>query len=121
MKNVVFALVFGGAASVAHAQVLPVPGTPGPDWVLERPAPGAPNQGPAMVQTLAPSHDPMPNALPKSIRSIGNRHSYWDAERQLEYAWVSSPGSVAPASAVQVRDKQTGTVYTYRRRSTPLK
>jgi hypothetical protein len=57
----------------------------------------------------------MPNALGKSILSIGDTHRYWDAARQLSYEWQSRAGQVAPDSLVTVRQQSTGATFTYRR------
>ena len=97
----------------AHAQLLPVPGTKNPDWTLEKSE--APQYGGQPM--LPPPTDGMPNAAQKSITSIGNRHSCWDAERQLAYEWKSRPGEVRPEKLVTVREERTGTAYTYRRRT----
>ena len=113
-------------ASVAQAQVLPIPGSRNPDWVLEKTEhhtysqqPGPPSEKGSQIPGVASNAnavDRMPNSLSKSIRSIGNRHSYWDAERQVGYEWVSRSGSLAPESLVMVREEQTGNVYTYRQK-----
>lgn len=101
--------------SIAHAQLLPVPGAKNPDWTLKKSEP-RPNAEPSDV---LPGTDRMPNAMQKSVKSIGNRHYHWDSDRQLAYEWLSRPtsGSIAPDELVTVRSESTGTTYTYRRRS----
>ena len=105
-----FALLGGPIAS--HAQLLPVPGAKNSDWNLEK--------SEALQQkgqpVLPPPTDRMPNAAPRSISSIGNQHSYWDADRQLAYQWQDEPGSVKPEQQVRVIEQRTGIAYTYRRR-----
>jgi hypothetical protein len=103
-------LLFG---FVAHAQLLPVPGTSNPDWTLEKAEPISPNPRPVQRVGI----DRMPNAAQKSIASSGNQHYHWDAKKQLVYTWLSRPGSqtIAPDKEVTVRDDRTDSVYTFRR------
>ncbi|MBF9222826.1 hypothetical protein [Hymenobacter ruricola] len=100
--------------SVAHAQLLPVPGVKNPDWKVEKKE-ALPDATPF---DEAPKTDRMPNAAQKGISSIGNRHYHWDAEHQLAYQWLSRPGSgtVAPDKEVLVREERTGITYTFRRK-----
>jgi hypothetical protein len=115
MKCLLGLLISSSAAFTAHAQLLPVPGSKNPDWVLEK-AQEKPEQ--AVTST-----EPMPNAL-KSISSSSTTHRHWDATRQLAYEWESRPnsGSVAPDRSVLVREDRTGTTYVFRRRQpTPTK
>lgn len=113
--------------SVAQAQVLPIPGNQNPDWILEkteynvysqqlRPPFEKGSQLLGNTSAHANAVDRMPNSFPKSIRSIGNRHSYWDAERQVSYEWVSRSGGLAPDDLVILREEQTGNIYTYRQK-----
>lgn len=112
MRRVFLLILLACAASIAQAQLLPVPGSRNPDWVLEKaPAPKSD------FSVLLPGTDRMPNAAQKSISSSGNRHYCWDAHQQLAYEWVSQPGQVAPDQRVTVRQQQTGTTYVYRRRT----
>ena len=115
MKCLLLPIALLCAAPAAQAQLLPVPGTKNPDWALEKSEAG-PNAEPSDV---LPGTDRMPNAMQRSIKSIGNRHYHWDSKRQLAYEWLSRPssGSVAPDQLVKVRAEPTGTLYTYRRRS----
>ena len=119
-----------GATALGHAQVLPVPNARNPDWVLTKTTPGF---RPSRPDSLPGSRDqmpianpgrsrsgeatPMPNGLGRSITSIGNRHEYWDAARQLSYEWQARPGQTAPDSLVTVRQRATGATFTYRRAS----
>ena len=112
MKQLLLFAVLLGPACVAHAQLLPVPGTKNPDWRLEKSE--AP-QSEDLPVLLSPT-DRMPNAAQKSIQSMGNQHSYWDATRQLVYQWQSGSGSVKPEQQVKVLEQRTGIAYTYRRR-----
>ncbi|MCI1189535.1 hypothetical protein MON38_19095 [Hymenobacter sp. DH14] len=114
MKSQLLLIVLGCGMSVAHAQLLPVPGAKNPDWNKEK----AEAQPEATPFGEAPQVDPMPNAVQNSIASTGNHHYYWDASRQLAYQWRSRPGSgtVAPDKQVQVREDRTGIVYTFRRK-----
>lgn len=112
----IFLLPFGilcAAASLGHAQQLPVPGGKNPDWVLEK-SKMRPNAQPTDV---LPGMYPMPNAMQNSIKSIGNRHYYWDSHHQFAYEWLSrsSSGSIAPDAVVTVRKGPEGTTYTFRR------
>ena len=96
----------------ARAQMLPVPGGKNPDWMLlkteQRPYDGRP--------VIPSGTDRMPNAVHKSISSIGNHHYSWDAEHQLAYDWMSrDSSSVAPFKLVQVREGRKDVVYVYRR------
>ncbi len=113
-------------AARAHAQVLPVPNARNPDWIQTdtklgfRPSrpdtlPGSRDQMPIADPSRQNGAAVMPNALTKSITSIGNQHRYWDAARQLSYEWQSRPGQVAPDSLVTVRQQATGATFTYRR------
>ena len=115
MKRLLLSVVLLCAAPAVRAQQLPVPGDKNPDWALEK-SEARPNAGPSDV---LPATDRMPNAMQKSIKSIGNRHYHWDSKRQLAYEWLSRPssGSVAPDQLLTVRAEPTGTLYTYRRRS----
>ena len=103
------------ATSIAHAQSLPVPGAKNSDWSLEK-TELRPNADPSDV---LPGTDRMPNAVQKSVKSIGNRHYHWDSNWQLAYEWLSRPssGSIVPDKLVTVRQEPTGTIYTYRRRT----
>lgn len=112
MKRAALLILLASAASVAQAQLLPVPGSQNPDWVLEKA--DAPKPGPSVLPL---STDRMPNAAQKSVSSSGNRHYCWDAQQQLAYEWVSQPGQVAPDQRVTVRQQRTGTAYVYRRRA----
>ena len=113
MKSLFTLLALCGIASVAHAQLLPVPGAKNPDWKVEKKE--------ALPQASLSDEpiriDRMPNAMQNSIVSKGDVHHYWDADRQLAYEWRSRPGSgsVAPDKAVLVREDRTGTTYTFRR------
>ena len=113
MKRLLLLVILLCMAPIARAQLLPNPGAKNPDWTLEK----------SDVQqvdgrlALPPATDRMPNAAQKSISSNGNRHSSWDADRQLAYQWLSRPGATAPEERVTVRADRTGTTYTYRRRS----
>ncbi|WP_139924449.1 hypothetical protein [Hymenobacter sp. DG01] len=111
MKRAFLLVLLACAASIGHAQLLPVPGSQNPDWVLE--TADAPKPGPS---ALPLNTDRMPNAAQKSIASSGNRHYCWDAKQQLAYEWSSRPGEVAPDQRVTVRQQRTGTAYIYRRR-----
>jgi hypothetical protein len=101
-----------GTSLVAQAQILPVPGGTNPDWVLfgtyKKPYDGR------VIEP--PTADRMPNAAAKSIKSIGNHHYYWDADRQLAYDWLSKDGILAPLALVNVRVQQQDVVYSYHRR-----
>ncbi|GGG52516.1 hypothetical protein [Hymenobacter glacieicola] len=112
IKRVALLIMLGCATSVAQAQLLPVPNSRNPDWVLEKAAVPKPD-----ASVLPLITDRMPNAAQKSISSSGNRHYCWDAQQQLAYEWVSQPGRVAPDQRVTVREERTGTAYTYRRRA----
>jgi hypothetical protein len=114
MKSFIVLLALCGGASVAQAQLLPVPGVKNPDWQAEKSEAAAE----ATPFGEAPTADRMPNAAQKSISSSGNRHYHWDAERQLAYQWQSRPGSgtVAPDKEVLVREDRTGITYTFRRK-----
>ena len=113
MKLLLLPVVLLCAAPTVRAQQLPVPGDKNPDWALEK-SEARPNAEPSDV---LPGTDRMPNAMQKSIKSIGNRHYHWDSKRQLAYEWLSRPssGSVAPDQLVTVRAEPTGILYTYRR------
>ena len=114
MKQLLPFVVLLGPAVLAHAQLLPVPGSKNPDWKLEKS--GAPqSESLPMLPPTLPT-DRMPNAAHNSIQRIGNRYSYWDADRQLAYQWASSSGSAKPEQQVQVLEQRTGIAYTYRRR-----
>ena len=115
MKCLLLPVALLCAASAAQAQLLPVPGTKNPDWALGK-SEARPNAEPS---DMLPGTDRMPNAMQKSIKSIGNRHYHWDASRQLAYEWQSrlGSGSVAPDKQVRVREERTGIAYVYRRRA----
>ncbi|WP_210516595.1 hypothetical protein [Hymenobacter terricola] len=114
MKILAVSFALCCSISIAHAQLLPVPGAKNPDWKTDNfeALPGAISFG------EAPKTDRMPNAVQNSIISEGNLHHYWDANRQLAYQWRSRSGSgtVAPDKEVLVREERTGLTYTYRRR-----
>jgi len=114
MKSRFFLLLLSGGVFTPQAQLLPVPGARNPDWKVEK-TETLPNATPFGEP---PKVDRMPNAVQNSIASSGNRHYHWDANRQLAYQWLSRRGSgtVAPDKEVLVREEQTGTVYTFRRR-----
>ena len=114
MKRLLLPVVLLCAAPTVRAQQLPVPGDKNPDWALEK-SEARPNAEPSDV---LPGTDRMPNAMQRSIKSIGNRHYHWDSKRQLAYEWLSRPGSgsTAPDKLVVVRSESAG-IYTYRSRS----
>lgn len=120
-------ILLSGASLAAQAQLLPVPNARNPDWILENTQPGSRPSRPDSLggsRDRMPIADPnrrapaakMPNALPKSLSSIGDTRHYWDADRQLAYEWKARPGSTAPDQVVIVRQQATGALYTYRRR-----
>ena len=111
-KKLLLPLVLLCGANIANAQLLPMPGTKNPDWKLEK---SEAKKFENLPVAPPPATDRMPNALPKTIKSIGNRHSYWDADRQLAYEWQSGPESVRPENQVTVIEQRTGTAYMYRR------
>ena len=115
MKRLLLPVALLCAAPTVRAQQLPVPGDKNPDWALEK-SEARPNAEPSDVLS---GTDRMPNAMQKSIKSIGNRHYHWDASRQLAYEWQSrlGSGSVAPDKQVRVREERTGIAYVYRRRA----
>jgi hypothetical protein len=127
MKTLLCFAFWVGATAAAHAQILPVPNARNPDWILDNTTlgsrPSRPDSAPGSRDRM-PIADPsrqggvsaMPNALTKSISSVGNRHYYWDAARQLSYEWQSRPNQVAPDSLVKVRQQATGATFTYRKR-----
>jgi hypothetical protein len=95
-----------------QAQALPVPGEKNPDWVLF-----GTYKKPYDSRVLkSPFTDRMPNAAPRSIKSIGSHHYYWDASRQLAYDWLSKDGTLGPLVLVNVRVQQQDIVYSYHRR-----
>jgi hypothetical protein len=113
MKSILLSVTLLCGASVAHAQLLPVPGAKNPDWVLQQTA-KTPYDGQALAPP--PATDPMPNGAQKSISSIGDHHYYWDAQRQLSYDWYSrGPATMAPFVLVNVREANKDFVYVYRR------
>ena len=126
MKSILCAAACLGATALSHAQVLPVPNARNPDWVLDkttlgfRPSrpdslPGSRDQMPIATPSREGEVTPMPNGLGRSIASIGDRHEYWDAARQLRYEWQSRTNQVGPDSLVTVRQQATGAAFTYRR------
>ena len=95
----------------AKAQVLPVPNSKNPDWVLLK----TEKRHVAGQLPLPPSFDKMPNAAQKSISSQGNHHFHWDASHRLAYDWVSADGAMAPLDTITVREQQSDIAYIYRR------
>ena len=101
-------------SAVANAQLLPVPGKLNPDWVLVSAQPQPYDAQALEIPKPAPT-DRMPNVAQKSIRSIGNHHFYWDANRQLAYDWYSKEGKTEPDIMVLVREQRKDTLYAYHR------
>ncbi|WP_143080245.1 hypothetical protein [Hymenobacter arizonensis] len=112
MKTLLLPFALISSISLAHAQLLPVPGGKNPDWVLFK-TEAQPYDGMALVP--APPTDAMPNAAQKGLRSIGDHHYYWDAERQLAYDWISRGDSKAPFMLVNVREQRKNFVHVFRR------
>lgn len=121
------------ASVVAQAQLLPVPNTRNADWVLINTTPG---RRPSLPDTLPGSRDRMPTAGPnplaptpampnaltaglsnQSTGLVGGARAYWDAARQLSYAWR---GPAAPDSLVTVCQQSSGASFTYRKRAKPV-
>ena len=128
MKSLLCAVAWLGASILSHAQVLPVPNARNPDWVLAKATsgfrlsrpdslPGGRDRMPIVKPNREGPKDaiPMPNGLSQRITSIGDRHEYWDAARQLRYEWQSRTDQVGPDSLVTVRQQATGATFTYRR------
>ncbi len=92
MKRLLLLVILLCTASIAYAQLLPVPGAKNPGWTLEK----SDVQQVDGQLALPSATDRMPNAAQKSISSDGNRHSFWDADRQLAYQWLSRSGTTAP-------------------------
>ncbi|GAB2862349.1 hypothetical protein [Hymenobacter ruber] len=95
----------------ANAQLLPVPNSKNPDWVLLK----TEKRHSDNRLLFSPGTDKMPNAAEKSIISKGNHHYHWDASQQLVYDWVSAAGMMAPLDTVNVREQRSDIAYIYRR------
>ena len=110
MKSVLFG-VFLLSGLVAKAQLLPVPNSKNPDWVLLK----TEKQHSDGQPSFPAGTDKMPNAAQKSISSQGNHHFHWDASHQLAYDWVSADGAWAPLETITVREQRSDIAYIYRR------
>ena len=126
MRRICCLMAWLGATALSHAQVLPVPNARNPDWVLDkttlgsRPSrpdtlPGGRDQMPIANPDRQRPPAAMPNALTRSISSMGQRRYYWDAAQQLGYEWQARPGQTTPDRLVTVRQQATGATFTYRR------
>lgn len=114
MKELLVFLACMGICSSVQAQLLPAPHQQNPDWTLQK---VEALNGVGIATVPPPATDGMPNAMQKSIQSIGNHRYVWDARQQLAYQWRSRAGEMAPDKLVTVREDRTGAVYTYARKS----